>query len=163
MSKPQWLAAELARQGQRLIDGAVTRQEAVQAIGAMATADPEYVAGLIATAAERELTAWLRGAAPGRPSSPQLHLFPEMPYRMKVTPKATADIVTMDAHQLDAAKNILFARTQNAIDGARAAAEHERDVFMDFYRKVRPALHDGMTVADVIGKLAQAARQQGAA
>ena len=135
----------------------------VQAIGAMATADPGYIADLVASAADRELAAWLRGTAPARPSSPQLHLFPEMPYQMKVTPRATADIGTMDAHQLDAAKNILFARTQNAIDGARVAAEREREVFMDFYLKVRPGLHAGMTVADVIAKLTPPARQQGAA
>jgi hypothetical protein len=63
----------------------------------------------------------------------------------------------MTAHGLDMAKNILMARTKNQIDGAKEAAEHEREVFMAFYRKVRPLLKDGLTVRDVLGQISAAA------
>lgn len=83
--------------------------------------------------------------------------FPAVPARMRITPTKSADIESMDAEQLDHARNMLLARTQNAIEGATAAAEHERQVFMAFYTKVRPLLKGDLTVSDVLEQLAKAA------
>lgn len=156
MRKPRWYAAEVAKHGQRVLDGASTRAEALAALTAQISAHPEYVADLIAADAEKELSGWLRGNAAGVSTS-QLLLFPELPLRMRITPARTAEVALMDAHQLDMARNMLWARTQNAMDGAREAAEHERVVFAAFYGKVRPLLADGLTVADALDLLAERA------
>jgi len=153
---PQWLAEEVAAQGTRVLDGKAARTDALTAMAEAIGAHPEYVAGLIAADASRELSAWLKDNATEDPSA-QLDLFPGLPRRMRIAPAKYADTAEMDAAQLDHAKNMLLARTQNAIDGATAAAEHEREVFMAFYDKVRPLLTGGLTVGDVLDRLARAA------
>lgn len=66
------------------------------------------------------------------------------------------EVVLMDGVQLDCAKVTLFAQTQSAIEAARAAAERERDTFMDLYLKVRPLMTGpGVTVADALIRLAK--------
>ena len=87
----------------------------------------------------------------------ELHLFPEMPLRMRVAPTKSTEVAAMTADDLDHAKNMLLARTQNAIDGVTAAAERERAAFMDFYSKVRPLLTGDLTVTDALEQLAKAA------
>lgn len=156
MKKPQWYAAEIARVGQLTLDGASTRADALAILAAAIRKHPEYVADLVAADAERQLAKWLGGNAPEVAPS-QLLLFPEMPLRMRVAPTRYADVAAMDAHDLDAARNMLWARTQNAMDGARDSAEHERAVFAAFYGKVRPLLAGDLTVSDALERLAKAA------
>lgn len=153
MKKPRWFTAEVAKHGQRVLDGASTRADALADLTAQVSSHPEYVADLIAADAEKELSGWLKANAAEVISS-QLLLFPEIPVRMRIAPTRSADVALMDATQLDHAKNMLWARTQNAMDGARDAAEHERAVFAAFYDKVRPLLADGLTVSDVLDRLA---------
>ena len=76
---------------------------------------------------------------------------------MRVAPTKSAEVALMTAEDLDHAKNMLLARTQNAINGVTAAAGRERAVFMDFYSKVRPLLAEGLTVADALNQLAEMA------
>lgn len=157
MKKPDWLTAEIAKQGMRVIDGASTRTEAVADLIAAIGAHPEHAASLIAAEADRELAKWLRANAAESPSSSQLLLFPEMPLRMRVAPDKSVEVAAMTAADLDHARNMLWARTQNQIDGAREAAEREREVFADFYAKVRPLLAGDMTVLDALARIEMAA------
>lgn len=157
MKKPDWLTAEIAKQGLRVIDGASTRAEAVTDLIAAINAHPEHAAELVAAEADKELTKWMRANAAGVPSSPQLLLFPEMPLRMRVAPDKSVEVADMNAADLDHARNMLWARTQNQIDGAREAAEREREVFADFYGKVRPLLAGDLVVADILTALERAA------
>lgn len=158
MKKPPWLTAEAAKHGQRLLDGASTRAEALAEFTARIEAHPEHVAALITACAEKELGAWLRANAPAEEAAAalvQLPLFPEfpgLPAQMRVTPTKSERIDSMTAHQLDAAKNILWARTQNQMDGVVAATTRERDEFTRFYDRVRPMLRGEMTVAEALGR-----------
>lgn len=156
MKKPQWLAEEAAKLGQMVLDGTTTRAQAVGILAATARKHPEYVTDLIAVTAEKELAKWLAANAAGTVTS-QLLLFPEMPLRMRVTPTVYAEVAAMDASQLDKAKRILWATTQNAMDGATEAAEHKRAVFTDFYDQVHPLLAGDLVVADVLTALEKAA------
>jgi hypothetical protein len=153
VKKPQWFAAEVAKHGQRVLDGASTRADALAALTAHIGTHPEYVADLITGTADKELSKWLSDNA-AEVATSQLLLFPELPLRMRIAPTKSAEVASMTAEDLDHARNMLLARTQNAIDGATAAAEHEREVFMAFYGKVRPLLADGLTVGDALTLLA---------
>ncbi len=156
MKKPDWYTEEIAGLGQLMLDGVSTRAEALAILTARIRKHPEYVAGLIAADAEKELSGWLKSNAAEDPA-PQLDLFPGLPSHMRVAPTKSAEVPAMTAEELDHAKNMLMARTQNAIDGAVAAAERERAVFMDFYAKVRPLLKGDLTVSDVLEQLTKAA------
>jgi hypothetical protein len=157
VKKPQWFTEEVAKIGQLVLDGSSSREDAIGVLAARVRAHPEYIADLITADAGRELSAWLKDNAPAASSSPQLPLFPELPGRMRVAPTRWAPVASMDASQLDKAKHMLMARTQNAMDGAREAAEHERKVFTEFYDQVRPYLHGDLTVADVLDQIEAAA------
>lgn len=89
----------------------------------------------------------------------ELHrtLFPDFAFRsLRVTPERYAQVHEMTGHQLDMARNILRAKTQNAIDGAN----DERNRFERFYNKVRPLMNDDDTVADAERKLSAAVRSR---
>lgn len=157
MKKPQWYTDEVAKLGQLALDGESTRASALAILIAQIGIHPEYVADLIAADAERELSGWLKANGTEDSTAAQLDLFPGLPHRMRIAPTKTAEVPGMTAEELDHAKNMLMARTQNAIDGATAVAEHEREVFMAFYGKVRPLLKGDLTVSDVLEQLAKAA------
>lgn len=155
MKKPQWLVEEVARHGQLVLDGNITAAVALAALSAQITGHGEYVAGLISVDAKRELSAWLsENRVDEQPF--QADMFPDLPRRLRVTPGKYVEVAAMNGHHLDMARNILWAKTQNAMDGAKAAAEHERDIFTTFYEKVRPMLAGDLTVGDVLDELRQA-------
>jgi hypothetical protein len=156
VKKPAWYAAEVAKFGQIVLDGESARADALTLLIAQIRSHPEYVADLIAADAEKELSGWLRAnAAEDAPT--QLDLFPGLPHRLRIAPTKSAEVASMTAEDLDHAKNMLWARTQNQMDGATEAAEHERTVFAAFYDKVRPLLKGDLTVSDVLEQLAKAA------
>lgn len=153
MRKHQWLAEAVAREGTRVLDGATTRTEANAVITAAITDHPEFVAELVATLADKTLGKWLRS----RETSGDLfqsEMFPGLPPALRVAPKRSVGVADMTAEDLDHAKNMLYARTQNQIEGAERAALAEREAFDAFYDKVRPFLGTGLTVGDVITRLA---------
>lgn len=150
MTKPQWYAADVARFGQLVIDGSAPRADMLAALMRSIRDHPGYVADLIATDADRELGKWLSDR---RQQQPALDLFPELRRSYRTTPSKYVEVTAMTAHDVDMARAILWAKTQNAIDGAREAAEHERAVFAAFEEKVRPLLAGGLTVADVLDGL----------
>lgn len=147
--KPEWHKAAVASQGARVAGGKATRTEAADAMAAVVRAHPEYVEGLIAADVKRSLNGWLSvNGSSG--DLLQASLFPELPVRMRVAPNKTVEVTAMTRADLDHARNILLARTQNAIDGATGAAEKERAIFTAFYNRVRPLLTAGKKVSDVL-------------
>ena len=82
----------------------------------------------------------------------ELHrtLFPDFPFRsLRITPERYQRVHKMNGHELDMAKNVLYAKTGNAIKGA----EDERRTFDAFYGQVRPLMHGDDTVADAERRL----------
>jgi hypothetical protein len=151
---PAWLAAAVANHGARAAAGKAPRTEAADAIAAAVRARPEYVEDLIAADVKRYLTRWLAGNGSSGDLL-QASLFPDLPVRMRVSPGRSVEVTAMTSADLDHARNILLARTQNAINGATKAAEGERAVFTAFYDRVRPLLlADGQVVRDVLPELA---------
>jgi hypothetical protein len=158
--RPEWLKQALAINGALAADGRTTRPDAAARIAVIVGTHPEYVEGLIAADVSKGLREWLNGNGSSGDLL-QVSLFPDLPVRMRVDPKRSVEVSKMTRADLDHARNILVARTQNAINGATAAAEKERAAFARFYDQVRPLLTDGKTVSDVLGQLA--ARQDSAA
>jgi hypothetical protein len=153
VTKQQWLAEAVAREGVRVLDGASTRAEASAVIAAAMTARPEFVAELIAALADKTLGKWLRD----RETSGDLfqsEMFPGLPASLRIAPKRSRGVADMTAEDLDHAKNMLYARTENQMNGARDAAMSERAVFDEFYDQVRPLLSGTRTVGDVLGTIA---------
>lgn len=157
MKTPQWLTEEVARHGADVLDGSASRAGALAALTAVISGHPECIADLAAAYAERELAKWLRANIAGTPTSSQLLLFPEMPLRMRVAPDKSIEVAAMTSADLDHAKNMLWARTKNQIKGAKEAAEHEREVFTDFYDQVHPLLTGDLVVADILIAIERAA------
>jgi hypothetical protein len=151
--KPDWHKAAVAAHGARAAAGTATRAEAEDAVAAAIRDHAGYVADLIAADAKREVRRWL-DVNGGSGDLLQASLFPDLPVRMRVAPNRTVQIAAMTRADLDHARNILLARTGNAMDGAKKAAEAERAVFAAFYDRVRPLLLPGRTVADVLPELA---------
>lgn len=150
--KPEWHKAAVADSGGKAAGGKITRAEAFAAVADVVRAHPEYVEGLIAADAQREVNQWLMGHGSSGDLL-QASLFPDLPVRMRVAPNKSVEVAKMTRADLDHARNILIARTQNAMDGAKRAGEEERTVFAAFYDRVYPLLTDGLTVADVLAKL----------
>jgi hypothetical protein len=155
-NKPDWHKAAVAAHGSQAAAGTVTRAEAATAVEAVIRSHPAYVADLIAADAKHDLNQWLNGNGSSGDLL-QASLFPELPVRMRVSPNRTVEVSKMTRADLEHARNILLARTQNAINGAKSAADRDRAVFAAFYDRVRPLLADGRTVADVLADLAATA------
>jgi len=149
---PHWLAGEIAAAGARVLDGKVTRTEAEASIAAAVRAHPGYCEEAGVTAALRQFGKWIGEHA----SSGDLYqsaLFPDLPAVMRVAPNRTAAVSDMNAEELDHARNMLWARTQNMIEGAEESARRERSAFSRLYDKVRPLLTGDLTVGDVLDGL----------
>lgn len=156
MKTPQWLATAVADSGVNVLGGSANRAEAEAAVIAATRDHPEFLAELGAAMAVRLLGKWIGEHESGGDLF-QTQMFPGLPAAMRVAPKRSTLVADMTAEDLDHAKNMLWARTKNQMDGAREAAEHEREVFMAFYGKVRPLLSGGLTVSEAIGRLAERA------
>lgn len=83
----------------------------------------------------------------------QQSLFPDLPPSLKVTPTKYRPVYAMTKHELETAKAVWTAKTQNSIDGAEA----ERKRLNAFYQKVHPKMDDAETVADVLERLQRVA------
>jgi len=118
---PQWLAAEVAGQGALVLTGETARGAAEAEIAAEIGRHPECVAELVAADAGRELSAWIKAATPVTGPPAQLSLFPGLAPRMKVAPTRYADVIDMDAGQLDHARNMLMAGEDTAAAAERCA------------------------------------------
>jgi hypothetical protein len=152
---PIWFTEAVARSGKSILAGETTRTEAVTEL-ALAVHGDLLGIDIITGWANGRLDAWLKAAQPAAGPGIQATLFPELKRSYRTTPSRYVEVAAMTAHDVDMARAILWAKTQNAIDGARDAAEHEREVFAEFEAKVRPLLAGGLTVADVLGDLGEA-------
>jgi hypothetical protein len=152
---PIWFTEATARTGKRIIAGEITRTEAVTEL-ALAVHGDLLGIDIVTGWTNGRLDAWLKAAQPAAGPGIQATLFPELKRSYRTTPSKYVDVAAMTAHDVDMARAILWAKTQNAIDGAREAAEHERAVFAAFEEKVRPLLAGSLTVADVLDDLEEA-------
>ena len=153
MKTQQWLNEAIAREGARVLDGAITRAEADRVIIDAITAHPEYVAEMVAALGVRLLSKWVTEHASSGDLF-QAGLFEDLPAVLRVAPQRTAPVSDMTAADLDKARNMLWTRTENAMNGVREAAERERAAFARFYDVVRPQLSGDLTVRDVLNRIA---------
>jgi hypothetical protein len=152
MKAPQWLTEEIAAIGVRLLEGKMPRLEAEAAIAAATRSHAGYCADAGVTDALRLFRKWVSEHA----SSGDLFqsaLFPDLPAVMRVAPKRSIPVNDMTGEELDHAKNMLWARTENMINGAEESAKREQVAFARLYDKVRPLLSGELTVGDVLDGL----------
>ena len=153
MKPQQWALEAIAAIGARVLDGKMTRAEGDAAIAAVTREHPELGEDLAQAAMASMFAKWLREHTTSGDLFQALP-FPGLPASLLTAPRRPTPVASMTGEQLDKAKNMLYARTQNAIDGAKEAAERERAVFDEFYHEVRPLLRADKTVADALAELA---------
>lgn len=144
MKQPGWYKEAVADHGERVAAGKETPDEAAAAIGALMGERPEYLAGLAAAS----LAEWGKSREQG--DLFQAALFPALPALLLTSVGKSARVASMTAAELEKAKAMLLAQTQNAVNGA----ERRRAAFLAFYDQVHPRLTAGKTVADVLPDLA---------
>ncbi len=136
--------------------GTVTRPDAITRLTTVIRKDKRYAAGILSAHAARLL------AAAGRefpmPADPlQAELFPDLPPRLYVAPGKTRNWLGFTRHDWEVARNMLLARTENAVTGATSAARREREDFMRAYDRIVPLLTSpDLTTADVARMLGAA-------
>ena len=153
MKTPAWLKSAVAQNGADVLDAKKTRAEADAAVAKAVAGHPEFLAGLSAALASRLLGKWV-GEHASSGDLFQAQMFPDLPATLRVSPKKASEVASMTAGDLDKARNILWARTENQVNGTKEAAERERRAFSDFYDKVRPLLTGDKTVSDALKQLA---------
>jgi hypothetical protein len=146
---PEWLRAAVADSGTQVLSGARQQADAAAAVKAAILGRPEFVDELAAVLATAQVAAWIRTH---RTSGDlfQAGLFPGIPAVMHTSVGRAMPTADMTAGDLDKAKAMLLARTRNA----RTSADRQQKDFAHFYRKVRPLLDGGRTVADALADLA---------
>lgn len=145
---PEWLKQARADHGARYLAGAETRAEADAAVTAAILAHPEYLAEQAAVQGAAHVASWVKvNATSGDLFQSELFRVPVLMQVAVGRPMRTADMTAAD---LDNARAILMARTQNS----REAANRDRRDFTAFYKAVRPLLADGRTVADALAEIA---------
>jgi hypothetical protein len=146
---PDWLKSAVADSAVQVLSGDRTEAEATATVKAAILDRPEFVGELAATLAAKQVSAWVRV---NRSSGDlfQAALFPGVPAVMHVNVRDEMATADMTAGDLDKAKAMILARTRNA----RTSADRQQKDFTAFYKKVRPLLTDGKTVADVLPELA---------
>lgn len=155
MNLPPWLADLADHYGSQRLAGDVSRQDAVTAIRdeIAAQADPALTLLIYADYAGRALDAWCRehqhAAPPPVVSRLQGELFPDLKPRLYIRPGVTKPVMSMTAHDWDAAAGMIRNRTDGAINAAKADWEH----FEKAYGQVRPRLQGDATTADIANEL----------
>jgi hypothetical protein len=149
---PPWLAEEINEQGAAVLAGTASRGSADTVVIATVREHPEFLAELGAAFAVRLLAKWLTEHTSGGDLF-QAGMFPDLPATLAVAPKKRSGVADMTGPDLDKARNMLYARTENQIEGTKKAALAERAAFDGFYDKVRPRLTDGKTVGAVLAEL----------
>ena len=146
---PEWLKAAVADSGALVLAGDRQQAQAAEAVKAEILARPEFLDEMAAVLAAAQIDNWVRVH---RSSGDlfQAALFPGIPAVMHTSPGRPMATADMTASDLDKAKAMLLARTRNA----RTSADRAAKDFGVFYKKVRPLLTGGKTVADVMPELA---------
>jgi hypothetical protein len=152
MKTPQWLAEKIAETGVQVLDGRMTRTAGDSAIAAAVDAHPLHCTMLGRADGAAQFARWLREHA-STGDLFQSALFPDLPAVMRVAPKRSIPVNDMTGEELDHAKNMLWARTENMINGAEESAKREQVAFARLYDKVRPLLTGELTVGDVLDGL----------
>lgn len=153
MKTQQWLAAAVAENGALVMAGKKTRTEAETAGLAIVRKHPEFLEQLGAALYSKQLGKWLAEHASSGDLF-QAQMFPDLPAVMRITPNRSLPVADMTGPDLDNARAMLWNRTGHMMAGAEAAGKKERAAFGAFFKRVRPHLTDGATVAEVLEKLA---------
>lgn len=151
MNPPQWAKEAIASIGAQALNGQMTRAEADAAIITAAREHPEYGAGLGDAAMLSALGKYIRNNASSGDLF-QAQMLEGLPASLLIAPRKSKAVADMTGEDLDHAKNMLHARTTNAIRGARSSAMAEREAFDRLYGKVRHLLSGGLKVSDVISR-----------
>jgi hypothetical protein len=149
MKPPPWLAQKIAETGAQQVGGEIPGTEAESAIAAATREHPEYGEALAVAGAVSHYRKWVRGH---RSSGDlfQAQMLEGLPASMLVAPQREMPVADMTGTDLDHAKNMLYARTTNAVRGARKTAMAERQVFDRLYERVRKLLEGDLTVSQVL-------------
>lgn len=152
---PAWLADLTDHYGSQRLARKVSRQEAVTALRdeIAAKADEPLRLAIFADYAGRALDAYHREHQHEAPlpaiSHVQAELFPDLKPRLYIRVGVTKPVMSMTAHDWDAAREMTLNRTKHSIEGAEA----DRDSFQAAYDRVRPLLTGDATTADVAREL----------
>lgn len=157
MNLPAWLEELTEEYGADRLAGKITRTEAVTALRdkILGQADETLIRAISGEFAGKVLDSWHRahlnpGPAPGEAQS---ELFPELPVRLFIRPAVTKPLILCTGHDWDMARNMLRARTDGALEAARADWAR----FEAAYARVRPLLAGDATTAEVAEQLRQPA------
>lgn len=159
---PGWYDDAVAHHAKEIREEAKTRDQAMASLRELVRDDhpefgnailDEWNAPRLAAAVTAERSQYAVTESPASDPEWDLHrtLFADLPYRsLRITPARYQQVCRMTAHDLDMARNVLLAKTGNAIRGA----EEERRQFEAFYGAVRPLLSGDATVADAERRIA---------
>jgi hypothetical protein len=151
MKLPDWLHDLTEDLGVARLAGDITRQEAVTTLRdkIVGQDDRSLIDGVLADFSGRVVDAWYRAhqhaPATGSQAHVQTELFPDLPPRLHIRPGILKAPIDFTAHDWDTAREMVRARTQNAIDGAEA----DRAQFEAAYAQIRHLLSGSLTTADV--------------
>ena len=155
MTLPAWIDDMAEELGTARLRGTTGRPDAVARLaGAIAASqDRELFLAIFADFAARRLDAWHREHQNTAPvpavSHVQMDLFPDLKPRLYIRVGVTKPVMTMTAHDWDAAREMVLNRTKHAIEGAEA----DRKNFEAAYERVRPLLSGDATTSDVAREL----------
>jgi hypothetical protein len=145
---PEWLKAAVAGSGAQVLTG-TPQQAAVTAVKAEILARPEFLDEMASVLAAAQVGYWVKAH---RSSGDlfQAALFPGIPVVMLTSVGRYTPTASMTAADLDHARAMLLAQTRNA----RTSADRRQKEFAVFYKRVRPLLSEGGTVADALAEIA---------
>ena len=160
MNLPTWLEDLTDKYGAQRQAGQITRQQAATALRdkILEHGDDTLILGLLSDFAGKALDSWIRLHQHQQPyggSMPQVQsdLFPDLPVRLHIRPGVPKAVILFTAHDWDSAREMIRARTENAIKGA----EEDREQFEAAYQRVRPLLEGDVTTADIAEQIRQSA------
>lgn len=147
MRAPKWFRVSLAEQGGRVVERAITDQQATERVTDQILAkDRPFASAIIGDYVRKQLRTWTGqhslGLYVAGDAGGQLDLFPEIPRRLETAPGRFADQAVMTRKDWDAALRQAQTKANNASGFA--------DAIRQVYDKVRPLLtSDDLTTADV--------------
>lgn len=152
MSNPAWFDDLADDLGTRRRAGEISRQEAITALRdkIVEKDDQALILSVLGDFAGKAIDAWQREhqfpPVRGAVGILQMELFPDLRPRLTIRVGVSKPVMSLNAHDWDAARHMVLNRTKHSIEGAEA----DRRQFEAAYDLVRPHLTTAdMTTADV--------------